>query len=157
MLDSKQDPSLMRQRRFYQYCGQMVMVLAQWLTGKEDATYEDLLNFLTQNSRLPKVAEEAPKPEEAIAAPRQKEAIEAPIRQEEEIPMEDKHIIILQNGQEKRMVPVCSLRDLLIIANERFPGRGKVILQFQGMVLDTVIILRDILQMAAKPTIEVSF
>ncbi|CAC5393018.1 unnamed protein product [Mytilus coruscus] len=53
MFDSKQDPSLMRQRRFHQYRGQMVMVLAQWLTRKEDATYEDLHNFLRHNSRVP--------------------------------------------------------------------------------------------------------
>ncbi|CAC5393256.1 unnamed protein product [Mytilus coruscus] len=53
MFDSKQDPSLMRQRRFHQYRGQMVMVLAQRLTRKEDATYEDLHNFLRHNSRVP--------------------------------------------------------------------------------------------------------
>ncbi|CAC5393019.1 unnamed protein product [Mytilus coruscus] len=112
------------------------------------------------------VAEEAPKQEEApqqeeqeeaFEAPKQEEAIAAPRQQEEEIPMEDRHIIILQNGLEKRMVPVCSLRDLRSIAKERFPGRGEVILQFQGMVLDPLITLRDILQMEAKPTIEVSF
>ncbi|CAC5364007.1 unnamed protein product [Mytilus coruscus] len=260
MFDSKQDPSLMRQRRFHQYRGQMVMVLAQWLTRKEDATYEDLHNFLRHNSRVPsgypqsgeempvfrsvcremgwptsawfriqpalqisspvcvlhwrvmatlvhrlppsrqdilatekyspedngldlvhlhawnrqffkvepvvevvpaavvkEVAGEAPQQEEAFEDPKQEEAIAAPRQQEEEIPMEDRHIIILQNGLEKRMVPVCSLRDLRSIAKERFPGRGEVILQFQGMVLDPLITVRDILQMEAKPTIEVSF
>ncbi|VDI42567.1 Hypothetical predicted protein [Mytilus galloprovincialis] len=60
-----------------------------------------------------------------LDTPKQEEAIEAPIRQEEEIPMEDRHIIILQNGLVKRMVPVCSLRDLRSITNKRFPGRGE--------------------------------
>ncbi|CAC5370437.1 unnamed protein product [Mytilus coruscus] len=222
----KQDPSLMRQRRFHQYRGQMVMVLAQWLTRKEDATYEDLHNFLRHNSRVPsgypQSREEMPvfrsvcremgwptsawfriQPALQISSPvcvlhwrvmatlvhrlppsrqdilatekyspedngldlvylhawnrqffksrtcgggsscssgkkkwlgklqsrrklhsrrralklqsrrkiqKQEEAIAAPRQQEEEIPMEDRHIIILQNGLEKRMVPVCSLR-----------------------------------------------
>ncbi|CAC5393257.1 unnamed protein product [Mytilus coruscus] len=75
--------------------------------------------------------EEAPQQEEVFEAPKQEEdpkqeeAIAAPRQQEEEIPMEDRHIIILQNGLEKRMVPVCSLRDLRSIAKERFPGRGE--------------------------------
>ncbi|CAC5393111.1 unnamed protein product [Mytilus coruscus] len=53
MFDSKQDPSLMRQRGFHQFRGQMVMTLAQWLTRKEDATYQDLLSLLRKQSRVP--------------------------------------------------------------------------------------------------------
>ncbi|CAC5393068.1 unnamed protein product [Mytilus coruscus] len=53
MFDSKQEPILMRQRGFHQYRGQMVMVLAQWLTRQEDATYQDLLSRLRQQSRVP--------------------------------------------------------------------------------------------------------
>ncbi|XP_063438749.1 uncharacterized protein LOC134719714 [Mytilus trossulus] len=276
MFENRQDPSLMRQRRFHQYRGQMVMVLAQWLTRKEDATYEDLLTFLRQNSRVPsgypQTGEEMPvfrsicremgwptsawfaiqpalkitspvcvlhwrvmatlvhrlppsqqdilatehyRPEDngldlahlfawnrqflgrepevevvpaaekkepevevvpaaekkepvvevvpaadsqkEVNASGQEEVVAAPSPQTEAMPESDRHIIILQTGIEKRMVPICSLMDLRNIAQERFPGRGEVTLKFQGMILDPLIMLKDILLMDAKPTIEVIF
>ena len=250
MFENRQDPSLMRQRRFHQYRGQMVMVLAQWLTRKEDATYEDLLTFLRQNSRVPsgypQTGEEMPvfrsvcremgwptsawfaiqpalkitspvcvlhwrvmatlvhrlppsqqdilatehyRPEDngldlahllawnrqflgkepvvevvpaadsqkEVNASGQEEVVAAPSPQTEAMPESDKHIIILQTGIEKRMVPICSLMDLRNIAQERFPGRGEVTLKFQGMILDPLIMLKDILLIDAKPTIEVIF
>lgn len=65
----------------------------------------------------------------------------------EEIPMEDRKIVILQTGAERRMVPTRSLKDLRLVARERFPGRGEAILYYQGMVLDPLITLKDIIQM----------
>ncbi|CAG2216818.1 unnamed protein product [Mytilus edulis] len=63
------------------------------------------------------------KQEETFDAPNQEEAVAAPRQQTDE--MKDRHIIILRNGMEYCMVPVCSLRDLRSIAKERFPGRGE--------------------------------
>ncbi|CAC5393138.1 unnamed protein product [Mytilus coruscus] len=73
----------------------------------------------------------------------------------EEIPMEDRKIVILQTGAERRMVPTRSLKDLRLVARERFSGRGEAILYYQGMVLDPLITLKDIIQMETRPTIEV--
>ncbi|VDI47838.1 Hypothetical predicted protein [Mytilus galloprovincialis] len=100
-------------------------------------------------------AEDSQEKVEPVNAPGQEEVVAAPSPQAEE--MHERHIIILQNGIENRMVPICSLRELRNIAKERFPGRGEVNLKFQGMVLDPLITLKDILQMDAKPTIEVIF
>lgn len=56
------------------------------------------------------------------------------------------------------MVPVHSLMNLMTPAEERFPGSGSATLLFQDILIDPLITLKDIMDMAPpRPTIEVRF
>ncbi|CAC5404736.1 unnamed protein product [Mytilus coruscus] len=76
---------------------------------------------------------------------------------EEEEP-EERFIVILQHQDDRRMVPAYSLRNLRVLAEDRFQGDGRATLFFQGMIIDPLLTLMDIVQMEPpRPTIEVRF